>query len=110
MLFRFPKRRVVRRPGDFTGRLKGYPAGKPKGKRQGAKGKRVKSPLGRARRAAPKPEVVEMQWRFSDYRQEGGMMLPHRIASGPEGETTDEWEIKSYAINPPLKADKFQKK
>ena len=60
--------------------------------------------------AAAKPEEVEMQWRFSDYRQAGGLMLPHRITSGPDGETTDELEIKSYVINPQFKADKFQKK
>ena len=60
--------------------------------------------------AAARPEEVEMQWRFSDYRQAGGLMLPHRITSGPDGETTDELEVKSYAINPQFKADKFQKK
>jgi hypothetical protein len=60
--------------------------------------------------APARPEEVEMQWRFSDYRQTGGLMLPHRITSGPDGETTDELEIKSYAINPQFKADKFQKK
>src|SRR5688500_8338011 len=59
---------------------------------------------------AAKPEEVEMQWRFSDYREAGGLMLPHRIASGTDGETTDEFEIKSYAVNPQFKADRFQKK
>ncbi|HEX8354231.1 MAG TPA: hypothetical protein VF611_15085 [Pyrinomonadaceae bacterium] len=60
--------------------------------------------------AAAKPEEVEMQWRFSDYRQTGGLTLPHRITSGPDGETTDEFEIKSYTVNPQFKSDKFQKK
>jgi hypothetical protein len=60
--------------------------------------------------APPKPEEVEMQWRFSEYAREGGLMLPHRITAGSDGETTDEWEIKSYALNPQFKADKFQKK
>jgi hypothetical protein len=60
--------------------------------------------------APAKPEEVEMQLRFSDYRQAGGLMLPHRITMGPDGETTDELEIKSYSINPQFKADKFQKK
>lgn len=60
--------------------------------------------------AAAKPEEVEMQWRFSDYREAGGLMLPHRITSGTDGETTDEFEVKSYAVNPQFKADKFQKK
>lgn len=60
--------------------------------------------------AAAKPEEVEMQWRFSDYKEAGGLMLPHRITSGTDGETTDEFEIKSYSVNPQFKADKFQKK
>jgi hypothetical protein len=60
--------------------------------------------------AEAKPEEVEMQVRFGDYRESGGLLLPHRIASGPEGETTEEWEIKSYSVNPQFKADKFQKK
>ena len=56
------------------------------------------------------PEEVEMQIRFSDYKESGGLLLPHRIASGPDGETNEEWEIKSYTLNPQFKADKFQKK
>lgn len=57
-----------------------------------------------------KPEEVEMQIRFSDYKESGGLLLPHRIAVGPDGETNEEWEIKSYSVNPQFKADKFQKK
>jgi hypothetical protein len=60
--------------------------------------------------AEQKPEEVEMQVRFEDYRESGGLLLPHRITSGSEGETSEEWEIKSYALNPDFKADKFQKK
>ncbi|HWS55576.1 MAG TPA: hypothetical protein VN228_15665 [Pyrinomonadaceae bacterium] len=56
------------------------------------------------------PEEVEMQWRFSDYKEAGGLKLPHTISMGPEGETNEEWEIKSYAVNPQFRADKFQKK
>ena len=57
-----------------------------------------------------KPEEVEMQIRFSDYKESGGLLLPHHIAMGPDGETNEEWEIKSYTLNPQFKADKFQKK
>lgn len=60
--------------------------------------------------AATKPEEVEMQWRFGDYRETAGLMLPHRITSGSEGGTTEEFEVKSYTVNPRFKADKFQKK
>lgn len=63
----------------------------------------------RQQEAAP-PEEVEMQWRFSDYREAGGLKLPHAVSLGFDGETSEEWEIKSYAVNPQFKADKFQKK
>jgi hypothetical protein len=60
--------------------------------------------------ATAKPEEVEMQLRFADYRKTGGLLLPHRITQGSEGEVNEEWEIKTYEFNPQFKADKFQKK
>jgi hypothetical protein len=60
--------------------------------------------------ATTKPEEVEMQLRFTDYRKTGGLMLPHRITQGSDGEVNEEWEIKTYELNPQFKADKFQKK
>jgi hypothetical protein len=60
--------------------------------------------------ATTKPEEVEMQLRFTDYRKTGGLLLPHRITQGSEGEVNEEWDIKTYEFNPQFKADKFQKK
>jgi hypothetical protein len=60
--------------------------------------------------ATAKPELVEMQLRFADYRKVGGLMLPHRITQGSDGEVNEEWDIKTYELNPQFKADKFQKK
>jgi hypothetical protein len=60
--------------------------------------------------ASAKPELVEMQLRFSDYRKVAGLMFPHHITQGSDGEVNEEWEIKSYELNPQFKADKFQKK
>jgi hypothetical protein len=60
--------------------------------------------------ATAKPELVEMQLRFSDYRKVDGLMFPHHITQGSDGEVNEEWEIKSYELNPQFKADKFQKK
>jgi hypothetical protein len=60
--------------------------------------------------ATTKPELVEMQLRFTDYRKVGGLMLPHRITQGSDGEVNEEWDIKAYELNPQFKADKFQKK
>jgi hypothetical protein len=57
-----------------------------------------------------RPEEAEYQLRFEDYRKVGGLLLPHRITQAMDGEMNEEWEIKSYEINPQFKADKFQKK
>jgi len=100
LTYRAPKPRVftmTMRPGD------------------GHKGKSpeelVKEAEDRAKAEAPaKPEEDEMQLRFEDYRESGGLLLPHRITSGADGETTEEFEVRSYALNPRFKADKFQKK
>jgi hypothetical protein len=56
------------------------------------------------------PEEAEYQLRFEDYRKVGGLLLPHRMTQTADGEINEEWEIKSYDINPQFKADKFQKK
>lgn len=60
--------------------------------------------------ATAKPEMVEMQLRFADYRKVDGLLLPHRITQGFDGEVNEEWDIKTYELNPQFKADKFQKK
>lgn len=57
--------------------------------------------------AAP-PKMVEYRLFFSDYRDVGSLSLPHRIARGTAAKTTEEWEVKSYKINPTLKADRFK--
>ena len=56
---------------------------------------------------AQPPKMVEYRLFFSDYREVGGLSLPHRIVRGTATETTEEWEIKSYKVNPSIKADRF---
>lgn len=63
-----------------------------------------------AKEGKAEPEHAEMQWRFSDYRKVGGLTLPHRITQSTDGTVNEEWEIKSFELNPQFKADKFQKK
>ena len=57
---------------------------------------------------ATPPKLVEYRWFFSDYRQVGDLTLPHRIARGTAEKTTEEWEVKSYKINPTFKTDRFK--
>ena len=53
-------------------------------------------------------KVVEHRLFFSDYRDVGGLKLPHRLARGIGQKTSEEWEIKSYRVNPVFKADRFR--
>jgi hypothetical protein len=53
-------------------------------------------------------KMVEHRLFFSDYRDVGSLLLPHRIARGTAEKTTEEWEVKSYKINPSLKPERFK--
>jgi hypothetical protein len=55
------------------------------------------------------PEV-EFRWVFGDYKNVGGLNLPHRLTKSEAGKPNEELEISKYKINPKLSADKFVKK
>ncbi|HWQ31829.1 MAG TPA: hypothetical protein VNQ79_03010 [Blastocatellia bacterium] len=55
------------------------------------------------------PEV-EFQWSFGEYKSVSGLNLPHRLIKATAGETTEEWEISRFKVNPQIKPDKFEKK
>jgi hypothetical protein len=57
--------------------------------------------------AAP-AKMIEYRVFFTDFRAVDGLSLPHHIARGTAEKTTEEWEIKSYKVNPSLKADRFR--
>ena len=54
-----------------------------------------------------KPTTLRMY--LSDYKVVNGIKLPHLLVRGAGDQVTEEWEIKSYKINPNLKADTFKK-
>jgi len=54
------------------------------------------------------PKIVEYRLFFSEYREVDGFSLPHHIARASAGKTIEEWEIKSYTVNPSFKADRFK--
>ena len=53
---------------------------------------------------------VDYRWAFSDYKNVGGLNLPHRITKIEGGTPNEEWEISKIKVNPKLSADKFVKK
>jgi hypothetical protein len=58
--------------------------------------------------AAPRtPATLEMH--LSDYKAVSGLKLPHLITRGTNGDTSEEWTIKSYKINPTFKGNTFTK-
>ena len=61
----------------------------------------------RAEETAP-ARIVEHRLFFSEYRDVGGLKMPHRIARGIGPKISEEWEVKSYKINPTFKADRFR--
>jgi hypothetical protein len=63
----------------------------------------------RAERFEKTPDV-EFSWAYSDYKNVGGLNLPHRLTKSEGGAPNEEWEISKYKINPKLSPDKFVKK
>jgi len=61
---------------------------------------------GRGAGGAP-PATLEMH--LSDYKVVSGVKLPHLITRGTNGQTAEEWAIKSYRINPNFKGNTFTK-
>ena len=53
-------------------------------------------------------KMLEYRLFFSDYREVDGVQLPHRIARGAGEKTIEEWDVKSYKVNPSIKADRFK--
>lgn len=62
-----------------------------------------------AQAAAPPPQESDVHLYLSDYRDVDGIMLPHRMTRSVDGRASEEWDVKKYKINPPLKAEQFKK-
>jgi hypothetical protein len=72
----------------------------------GAGADQAQGQRGRAGQGGP-PATLEMH--LSEYKTVNGIKLPHMITRGASGATNEEWAIKSYKINPNLKANTFTK-
>jgi hypothetical protein len=58
----------------------------------------------------PRPEQATLRLTLGDYKAVNGLKLPHLMTRGANDETTEEWTVSSYRINPSLKSDTFIKK
>jgi hypothetical protein len=54
-------------------------------------------------------QPITIETHLSEYKSVGGIKLPHLITRGVNGQTNEEWEIKSFKINPSLKGNTFTK-
>ena len=74
-----------------------------------AAGRAVVTAVGRGGAPRRGPRAITIETHLSEYKTVGGIKLPHLITRGVNGQTNEEWEIKSYQINPNLKANTFTK-
>ena len=52
-------------------------------------------------------KLIEYRVFFSDYRDVNGLLLPHRIVRGTAAATSEEWDVKTFKVNPSIKAERF---
>lgn len=55
-----------------------------------------------------KAKLIEKQIKFSDFRDVGGLLLPHRWTETSDGKSTQDIDITGYEINPANIAGKFE--
>ena len=61
------------------------------------------------RRGGTAGQPITIETHLSEYKAVNGIKLPHLITRGVNGQTNEEWEIKSFRINQNLKANTFTK-
>jgi outer membrane lipoprotein-sorting protein len=72
-------------------------------------GPEAPTPNDAPRRGGAGGQPITIETHLSDYKAVSGIKLPHLITRGVNGQTNEEWEIKSFKINPGLKGNTFTK-
>jgi hypothetical protein len=62
------------------------------------------------KRMAEPPQEVTYELHVEDYKDVGGVMLPHRFTQSVDGKATEEWTVSAFKVNPNLKPESFVKK
>jgi hypothetical protein len=57
----------------------------------------------------PPAQQATFEMRFGDYKNIDGIQLPHEITRSVNGQTNEEWTVKSYKVNASFKNDTFTK-
>lgn len=70
----------------------------------------IKKQIADAEAKAASEPLSEYQVTFNEYRDVGGVSLPHRLTKSIDNEVNEEWEISKFKLNPQLKPEKFEKK
>jgi hypothetical protein len=85
-----------------------YEAAAPRfARRQPGAGRPSPEEIERMRREPP--QIVTFEVYLAEYKKVDGILLPHVITQSTDGTVNEEWTIERYKVNPPLKADEFQK-
>jgi len=56
------------------------------------------------------PQTATFEIRYSEYKDVGGVLFPHVLTTGANGNVTEEWSIDKIKVNPSLKVESFSKK
>ena len=56
------------------------------------------------------PQTALFEVRYSEYKKVDGVLLPHLVTTGANGNVTEEWTIEKFKLNPALKPESFVKK
>lgn len=56
------------------------------------------------------PQMATFEVRYAEHKDVDGVLLPHVITTGTNGNITEEWTIEKFKINPSLKPESFVKK
>lgn len=56
------------------------------------------------------PKMIDVQFFIADHKQEGKLLLPHKIVKSSNGQTMEEWTLKKFKVNSNLSLKNFEKK
>jgi len=58
----------------------------------------------------PPPKLVDVSMFITDYKDVGGVKIPHHFTMQTGDKPTEEWELKKAKANPKLEDDQFKRK